>query len=85
MCTPFNLGSIVGLTPSLYLRYKGAWDTFERIQFINSNVSTVKSLSNVTLPYYTYITYKEREEFNLGQYLHVQTYPNSVWNTVREN
>jgi hypothetical protein len=85
MCTPFALPGIVGLRISERLEYKLAWDTFERIQYINSNVSTIKSLSNIQLPYYTYTTYKEREDFIKGQYLHFQSYPNILWNTVKEN
>lgn len=85
MCTPFDLNGLLCLTQSQRLRYKIAWDIFEKIQNINSNVSTIKSVSSITIPYYTYTTYNEKEQFTLGQYLHTQVYPNVVWNTVQEN
>ena len=88
-CTvPFTTGSMKALSQSQIAIYTQAWKDFERIQLLNSNTSTVHStypVSKLTQTYYTFVSYAEKTSFTQGQYLHVQAYPNSNWNTVQEN
>lgn len=83
----FDLSGFFCLNNSQKLKYQIAWDTFRRIQSINSNVSTLHKAgtSNNTLLYYTFESYDEKTNFNIGQSLHTQRYPNSNWNSVDEN
>jgi len=82
----FDLSGFIGLNDSQKLQYKSAWATFDRIQNINSNVSTLHVTKNQSnLPYYTFVSYDEKNQFRIGQFLHQQRYPNSNWNVVEEN
>lgn len=82
----FDLSGFIGLNDSTKLQYKTAWSTFDRIQTINSNVSTINNTQgNSNVPYYTFISYNEKNLFRIGQFLHQQRYPNSNWNSVNEN
>lgn len=81
----FDLSGFIGLNDSTKLQYKSAWATFDRIQSINSNVSTIHNKGNFNVPYYTFVSYNEKNMFRIGQFLHQQRYPNSNWNTVAEN
>lgn len=82
---PFDLSGVLCVNQSQKLIYQNAWTTFGRIQIYNSNVSTLRSLGNTSLTYYTYTSYSEREAFRNGQFLHAQIYPNQSWATVEEN
>jgi hypothetical protein len=83
----FDLSGFYSLNNSQSLKYQFAWNTFRRIQSFNSNVSTLHKAgtSNNTLLYYTFASYDERNNFNIGQALHTQRYPNSNWNSVQQN
>ena len=83
----FDLSGFFSLNNSQKLKYQIGWDTFRRIQNSNSNVSTLRAAGkrSDTLQYYTFVSYDERTNFNIGQSLHTQRYPNSNWNSVQEN
>jgi hypothetical protein len=83
----FDLSGFYSLNDSQKVKYQFAWNTFRRIQNFNSNVSTLHAAgtSNNTLLYYTFASYDERTNFNIGQGLHTQRYPNSNWNSVQQN
>jgi hypothetical protein len=81
----FDLSGILTINQSQKIIYQNAWNTYNRIQSFNSNVSTIHSSGNYRLQYYTFISYAERESFRQGQYLHYQRYPNSNWSSVEEN
>ena len=81
----FDLSGIGCINQSQKLIYKEAWENYNRIQSYNSNVSTLRSQGDLTGQYYMYISYKERESFRQGQFLHTQVYPNSNWSSVQEN
>ena len=82
----FTTFGFLTLNQSQKLIYKDAWNTFNRIQSFNSNVSSLRSLSNTSnLTYYTFVSYAEKNSFRQGQFLHQQIYPNSNWNSVEEN
>ena len=85
---PFSSGPKKSLSQSELAIYTQAWNDFERIQSLNSNTSTVHSTyppSRLTQSYYQFVSYAEKNSFLQGQFLHVQTYPNSNWNIVVEN
>lgn len=92
-CTNGNYDNIPppiprALTPSLYYTQSSDFCLFDRIQAINSNVSTSRSLyPNVTPPYSYYIfsTYAERTAFTNGRLLHIRDFPNSNWDVVVQN
>ena len=67
------------------LAYKTQWSIFDRIFQYDVNVSTVKGTTgNKTLPYYTYLTIAEKNDYLNGQMLHINRYPNSNWNVNRD-
>ena len=81
----FDLSGILCVNQSQKIKYNQAWNDYNRIQSYNSNVSTLHFDGANSILYYTFISYAERESFRTGQYLHVQVYPNSNWNTVQED
>ena len=81
----FNLNGILCVNQSQKIIYNRAWDNYNRIQTYNSNVSTLLFNGAKQIPYYTYVSYAERDSFRVGQFLHTQVYPNSNWNTVQED
>ncbi len=82
----FDLSGFIGLNDSQKLQYKNAWGTFDRIQNFNSNISTLrKTENNLTLSYYIFTSYDQKNLFRIGQFLHQQRYPNSNWNVVEQN
>jgi hypothetical protein len=82
----FDLSGFKFLGQVQKLQYQYSWDTFNRIQTYNSNVSTLRVSGNYpTLSYYQYTTQEEKATFTTGQFLHQQRYPNSNWNPVPKN
>ncbi len=67
--------------------YGEAWNTFSRIQIINSNVSTLRAAGKKDIWYYNYKSNTERLQFIDGQSLHMRTYPqlSTFWNAVEKN
>lgn len=81
----FDLSGFLAVPSSLKIKYQDDWNTYNRIQTVNSNISTLRSIGDKAQNYYTYSSYDELIAFQLGQYLHVQRYPNSNWNAVPKN
>lgn len=81
----FDLSGFTGLSFGTAAQYKTDWQTFERIQDYNSNVSTARAASTVGLTYYTFQSGAEQMSFINGQNLHYKRYPNSNWNAVQKN
>ncbi len=81
----FDLSGFKSMSPIQFRIYKDAWNTFNRVQEYNSNISTLRSGGNKTLNYYQYIDNKERNQFQTGQLLHTQVYPLSNWTAVPPN
>lgn len=67
------------------LKYRTDWGNFERIQAVNSNVSTLRGDGKPSPSYYTYVDNAERYSFQNGQSLHTLYLPNSNWNLVQKN
>ncbi len=67
--------------------YKDAWNTFNRIQTLNSNVSTLRASGYTNALYYNYVSNAEKLQFTQGQSLHMRIYPSfsSLWQTVEKN
>jgi hypothetical protein len=81
----FDLSGFLAVPSSLKLKYQDDWNIYNRIQILNSNVSTIRSAGDKTLLYYTYASCDEQVSFQRGQYLHVQRYPASNWNAVSKD
>jgi hypothetical protein len=64
-----------------------SWDTFRRIQILNSNVSTIRSAGRSNIYYYNFKNNTEKNYFLQGQFLHFQVYPSlsSFWQAVEKN
>jgi hypothetical protein len=73
------------LYQSQLLKYKTAWDTFNRVQAYNSNISTLRAGGQTDLSYYQFLTNQEKNAFNVGRLLHFQSFPNNNWPLVQEN
>lgn len=84
----WDASGFIGNPFGLNQKYKTAWDTFNRIQTFNSNVSTLRfTTGNTSLQYYNYINYTEKINFEQGQFLHFKSLPglSSLWLTVQKN
>jgi hypothetical protein len=86
MSACFDLSGFRGLSFGAALQYKIDWDTYDRIQAYNSNVSTLRGQGQGNgLTYYTYASGAEQTSFLNGQLLHVRRYPSSNWAPVVKN
>jgi hypothetical protein len=76
-----------GLTNLQYIQYTNAWNTFNRIQRYDSNVSTAVHNGATGLQYYNFSNYIEKNAFIQGQQLHIKLYPSfsTLWYTVEKN
>jgi hypothetical protein len=81
----FDLSGFKGLSFGTAMQYKTDWNTFERIQDYNSNVSTSRALGSTGQTYYIYRSGDEKISFTNGQNLHYRRYPDSNWNAVQKN
>ena len=85
----YDLSGFLGLPQSLKVSYVADWNTYNRIQTLNSNVSTARGGGAVPTGtpavYYQYVTYAEKTSFLNGQMLHIRRYPDSNWSKVSEN
>jgi hypothetical protein len=81
----FDLSGFLAVPSSVKLDYQQYWNIYNRIQTINSNVSTVRSSGDKTQTYYSFTDYDEYSGFIQGHYLHVQRYPDSNWATVSKD
>lgn len=85
MCDIFDLSGILAPAQSLKLYYQTCWNTFNRIQEVNSNVSTARSAGDKSQIYYTYESLVEQNKYTVGRMLHIQRYPNSNWREVSKD
>ena len=88
--TMFDVSGFLGLPISVKQRYEGQWNTYNRVQLANSNVSTLRSDAinagqGSQLTYYQFSSYKEKEDFQNGMFLHQKRYPTSNWNPVPQD
>lgn len=81
----FDLSGFLTVTFSAKLLYQNQWDTYNRIQAYNLNVSTVRAAGDKSVQYYNYTNYDESTAFTNGQFLHVKRYPNSNWSAVSKD
>ena len=81
----FDLSGFLAVPSSIKIDYQQSWNTYNRIQSINSNISTLRGGGDKTQDYYTFANYDEMSEFIQGQYLHLQRYPNSNWSAVSKD
>jgi hypothetical protein len=81
----FDLSGFLAVPSSLKIQYQQAWNTYNSVQTLNSNVSTLRSAGDKTQQYYSFANYDDSTAFTIGQYLHVQRYPNSNWATVSKD
>lgn len=83
----FDASGFLVLSIRQNLIYREAWDTFTRIQTLNSNISTLRSAGKTDVWYYNYKSNGERLKFIEGQSLHMRVYPSfsSFWLAVEKN
>lgn len=79
----FDLSGILAPPQSVRVDYQTYWNTFERIQAFNSNVSTIRASGDKTPTYYQFVSTDEKLEFTNGRMLHIQRYPASNWSVVQ--
>ena len=77
----FDASGFSFLPQSLFLTYRSQWNIFERIYYINSNVSTARSSGDTSQSYYQFKTSFEQADYINGQMLHVKRYPTSNWDS----
>lgn len=85
MCDIFDLSGILAPPQSLKVYYRDCWNTFSRIQSVNSNVSTIRHTGNTSETYYIYESLLEQNKYTIGRMLHIQRYPNSNWREVSKD
>jgi|LakMenEpi03Aug12_release.lakeMendotaPanAssembly.Ray.scaffolds.fasta_scaffold715126_2 hypothetical protein len=83
----FDASGFLVLTARQNQQYREAWDTFNRIQSVNSNVSTLRAFGRTNIWYYNYVSNTEKMKFIEGQSLHMRIYPSfsTLWQTVEKN
>ena len=67
-----EISSFKGITYSQLNNYRYSWNTFNRIEQSNSNVSTLHGNSTFSVSYYTFIDQTEKASYETGLSLHVQ-------------
>ena len=67
----FDVSGFRGMTPIQFRIYKDAWNTFNRVQSYNSNISTQRGNGNTSLSYYQFFNNQERTLWRQGQTLFV--------------
>lgn len=80
-----DLSGFSFLYQSQLLKYNASWQTFNRVQAYNSNISTLRAGGQSNLSYYQFLTNQEKDQFVRGRFLHYQSYPNGNWSLVQEN
>ena len=85
MSETFDLSGFLAVPSSVKVLYQDYWSTYNRIQTINSNVSTLRSAGDKSLNYYIYDSNNERLKFLNGQNLHINRYPASNWAAVSKD
>ena len=80
----FDLSGFLGLSQDVKVTYKTWWDTFERVQAFDSNVSTLRAGGDTGKSYYVFSS-EERTQFLGGRMLHIRRYPTSNWTPVERN
>ena len=81
----FDLSGFTGLSQGLFQTYLSQWNTFERIYYFNSNVSTQYSQAKIPPIYYNFFNSVEAIDYRVGQQLHTQRYPNSNWTSPEKS
>ena len=67
-----SLSSIKGFTYSQYNYQQDCWNTWNRIESSNSNVSTAHGMGDYRWAYYLFTDQEEKTKFDVGLSLHVQ-------------
>lgn len=80
----FDASGYYCLTQVVYRGYQDSWNTFNRVQLYNINVSTMKAQGQPGLFYYQFKDFAEKSQFVNGRALHIRRYPNSNWAPVSE-
>jgi hypothetical protein len=83
--TMFDVSGYLGLPISVKQKYEAQWNTYNRVQLTNSNVSTLRATGKEGLTYYQFTSYHEKNDFQVGMYLHQKRYPTSNWNPVLQD
>jgi len=83
----FDLSGFLGLSQDIKVTYKTWWDTFERVQAFDSNVSTFRAENKKVPGFESYYVFSstERTQFLGGRMLHIRRYPTSNWTPVERN
>ena len=83
--TMFDLSGFLCIPNSVRVKYNDYWNTYNRIQLSNLEVSTIRNTGDKSLSYYQFVSYLERDSFINGQILHIRRYPDSNWAPVPED
>jgi len=78
----FDLSGFKFMNFSQYQLYQYNWNTFNRIQGYNSNISTLVTTAGAPGVYYQFSNNLEKNTYTQGQFLHQQRYPASNWNSI---
>jgi hypothetical protein len=72
---PYDISGFKFLYDSQFLKYKRSSYFFQQIQSFNSNVSTLRFQGQTTLSYYQFPTATQKEQYDRGRSLLIQSYP----------
>lgn len=86
----FDASGFFCLSQVVFRGYQDAWNTFNRVQIYNINVSTARSQAVAqgnpsSQLYYQFADFQEKSKYTNGRALHIRRYPNSNWAPVQEN
>lgn len=84
---PTDLSGFKFLYDSQYQKYKRSATFFQQVQAFNSNVSTLRFQGQTTLSYYQFPTSQQKEQYDRGRSLLIQSYPNlsTIFLPVQQN
>jgi hypothetical protein len=81
----FDLSGYLCLPTSYKILYQYWWNTYEQIQAVDANTSTLRNAGDKSLTYYTFRNNEEMVAFKNGNLLHVARYPTSNWTPVSKD
>lgn len=80
----FDAGRLSPLTPDRLAAYRAAYAKYDQIRCYNLGIRAQRLAGSTDISYWRFETYVERQQYILGQQLHVRLYPAVDWTDVVE-
>ncbi len=80
----FDASRLSPLTPDILARYHAAYAKYNQVRCHNLGVRAQRLAGATNVIYWQFSSYIERQQYILGQQLHVRLYPAVDWTDVVE-